>query len=105
MLSETRRVYGSGALKFFAGRSRGGEVVHEVGDEVGVPDQEDQVHDGQNDADNTGDDAGDGHTVTFLPAIRSRNGLPASEAEAKCGRAKNDAEKARAGNRKDAAHH
>lgn len=105
MLSETRRVYGSGALKFSAGGGRGGEVVHEVGDEIRVLDQEDQVHDGENDADDAGNDAGGGHPVALLPPIRAGNGLPASKAKAKCGRAKNDAEKACAGNRKDSAHH
>ena len=45
MLSETRRVYGSGALEFSAGGGRGGEVVHEVGDEIRILDQEDQIDD------------------------------------------------------------
>ncbi len=98
MLSETRRVYGSGALKFSARGGCGREVVHKVSDEVRVLEQEDQVHDGENDADDASDDAGGGHAVTLLPAIRAGNGLPARKAKAKCGRAKNDAEKARAGN-------
>ena len=45
MLSETRRVYGSGALEFSAGGGSGGEVVHEVGDEIRILDQEDQIDD------------------------------------------------------------
>ena len=69
MLSETRRVYGSGALKFSARGGRGGEVVHKVRDEVRVLEQEDQVHDGDNDADDAGDDASGGHAITLLPAI------------------------------------
>ena len=105
MLSETRRVYGSGALEFFARGGRGGEVVHKLGDEVRVPDQKDQVHDGENNADNAGNDAGGGHSVTLLPAIRTGNGLPPRKAKAKCGWSKNDAEKASASNGKNPAHH
>ena len=69
MLSETRRVYGSGALKFSARGGRSREVVHKVRDEVRVLEQEDQVHDGENDADDAGDDASGGHAITLLPAI------------------------------------
>ena len=105
MLSETRRVYGSGALEFFARGGCGGEVVHKLGDEVRVPDQKDQVHDGENDADDAGHDAGGGHAITLPPAIRTGNGPPPSKAKAKCGWAKNDAEKACASNRKYPAHH
>ena len=69
MLSETRRVYGSGALKF-SGRGRGGgEVVDEVGDEVGVLEQEDQINDREDDANHAGDDPGGGHSFAFLPAV------------------------------------
>ncbi|CAB4813642.1 unannotated protein [freshwater metagenome] len=69
MLCETQRVYGSGALQF-SGRGCGGcEVVHEVGDEVRVLEQEDQVDDRQHDADNAEHDARGGHAIALFPTI------------------------------------